>query len=207
MIRKHKIKIGFLAILSVIVFVSGIFMSGGYAADTNPYMKEGAKYDEVKALYQKRVNDLFNSKLALMKSGDSGSGTAEIPTGDNCSENNYSTFCLALAAAQEYQNYVVGLEKLKQTVDIPENDLSIESISSGVISKRADINNEIERAKKALDVALATYNELSGVYRQHLEYQKLIQNLTKYNKKIIEFRKEVEKLPSKFIDASTAECT
>lgn len=207
MIRKHKIKFGLASALAIIVFVSGVFTSGGYAATTNPYEKEGAKYDEVKELYHKRVNDLFNSKLALMKKGDTGAGTAEIPTGDNCSENNYSTFCLAIAAAEEYENYVVGLQKLRSIVDIPENDLSIESISSGVIGKSAEIDNEIERAKKTLDVALATYNELSGVYRQHLEYEKLIQNLTKYNKKVIEFRKEVEKLPSKFVDASTAECT
>lgn len=207
MIRKHKIKLGLIAILGIIVFVSGTFMFGTQAASTNPYEKEGSKYEEVKELYHKRVNDLFNSKLSLLKKGDKGSGTAEIPKGDNCSENNYSTFCLALAAAEEYQNYVVGLEKLKEVVDIPENDLSIANISSGVLSKRAEINNEIERSKKALDVALATYNELSGVYRQHLEYEELIKNLTKYNKKVIEFRKEVEKLPSKFVDATTAECT
>lgn len=206
---KHKqtLKLGFSAALAIIVFISGVFMSGTFAATTNPYEKEGITFAKVQELYHKRVNDLFNSKLALLKKGEKGSGTAEIPTGDNCSENNYSTFCLALASATEYENYLVGLEKLKLTVDIPEGDLSIETISKGVVNKRALIDNEIERAKKTLDVALATYNELSGVYRQHLEYEIMIKNLTKYNKKVIEFREEVEKLPSKFIDATTTQCT
>ncbi|MFC1599442.1 hypothetical protein ACFL3T_00250 [Patescibacteria group bacterium] len=205
--HKHTLKLRFVAALSIMVFLSGVWMSGTMAATSNPYEKEGLKYEEVKELYHKRVNDLFNSKLKLLKQGEKGSGTAEIPKGDNCSENNYSTFCLALASAKEYENYVVGLEKQKLIVDIPDNDLSIEKISVGVISKRGEIDNEIKRSKKTLDVALATYNELSGVYRQHLEYETLIKNLTKYNKKVTEFRKEVEKLPSKFVDATTTQCT
>ena len=106
-------------------------MSGALAASSNPYEKEGTKYEEVRDLYHKRMNDLFNSKLALLQQGAQGSGTAEIPTGDNCSENNYSTFCLSLAAAKEYENYVVGLDKLKLTVDIPEGTPTIEEVKHG----------------------------------------------------------------------------
>lgn len=204
--QKLTIKLGFVAALAILVFMSGVWMSGTFAATSNPYEKEGAKYEEVRDLYHKRVNDVFNKKLALMKQGDKGSGTAEIPKGDNCSENNYSTFCLALATAKEYENYIIGLDKLKLVVDVPE-DRSIAGTSMGVIGKRAEIENEKVRAKKTLDVALATYNELAGLYQQHLEYEKMIKNLTKYNKKVTEFRKEVEELPPKFIDATTAECT
>lgn len=210
MLMKHKlrIKLGLSIILALAVLTSGMLMGGAIAATSNPYDSADKKYEEVKELYHKRVNDLFNSKLKLLKTGPKGSGTAEIPKGDNCSENNYSTFCLALAVANEYDNYVIALEKQKNKIDIPEEgDIDITSLSTSTMNKNYEINNEIDRAKKALDVALATYNEMSATYQQHLEYEILIKNLTKYNKKVIEFREEVEKLPPKFIDATTTQCT
>lgn len=208
---KHKltIKLGLSVILALTVLTSGILMGGALAADSNPYDKADKKYEEVKELYHKRVNDLFNAKLKLLKQGPKGSGTAEIPKGDNCGDNNYSTFCLSLAVAGEYDNYVIALEKQKNKVDVPDegDNIDLIKLNTSSLVKNIEINIEIERAKKALDVALATYNEMSAMYQQHLEYEKLIKNLTKYNKSVIEFREEVEKLPSKFIDATTTQCT
>ena len=205
--QKLTIKLGLSVILALAVLTSGVLMGGAIAATSNPYDID-KKYEEVKELYHKRVNDLFNGKLKLLKAGPKGSGSAEIPKGDNCSDNNYSTFCLSLAVAGEYDNYVLALEKQKNKVDIPEGEnIDLLSLGTGTINKNAEINNEIDRAKKALDVALATYNEMSATYQQHLEYEILIKNLTKYNKQVIEFREEVEKLPPKFIDATTTQCT
>jgi len=206
--QKLTIKLGLSVILALAMLTSGVLMGGALAADSNPYDKADKTYENIKELYHKRVNDLFNAKLKLLKQGPKGSGTAEIPKGDNCSDNNYSTFCLSLGVATEYDNYVLALEKQKNKVDIPEGEsIDLNNLVTSSLVKIASINNEIDRAKKALDVALATYNEMSATYQQHLEYEILIKNLTKYNKKVIEFREEVEKLPSKFIDATTTQCT
>lgn len=206
MIEKHKIKIGLTLILAVLILASGILYGTLHAATTNPYDKEELTLEEVEVLYHKRINDLFNSKLKLMKQGDQGSGTTEIPTGDECSENNYSTFCLSIAAADEYEKYAEALRKRKETVSVGQEDsLAVIGILSA--GQTLAIDNELYRSKKTLNMALDKYNEILPVYRMHEKFQKLIETLTKYNKKLSEFRGEVEKMPSKFVDATTTKCT
>ncbi|MFC1647793.1 hypothetical protein ACFL10_02250, partial [Patescibacteria group bacterium] len=135
-----------------------------------------------------------------------GSGTAEIPKGDECSENNYSTYCMAIAVADEYEKYAEALKSRRQYIT-PGEETDITKLGMQAISQGKEIENELTRSKQALDMALATYNEILPAYRMHLKYEKLIKALTKYNKKLSEFRKEVEKLPPKFIDVTTAKCT
>jgi len=205
MIKNTKLKIGFSIILTVAVLASGLLFGSLQAATTNQYDKFELTIDEVKVLYHKRINDLFNSKLKLMKQGDKGPGSTEIPKGDECSENNYSTFCLAITAADEYEKYAEALRKRKRIIPAGSTELTVAGIQSAAQTRLIDI--ELDGAQRALDMALATYNEMLPVYRMHEKFQKLIEALTKYNKKLSEYRKEVEKLPPKFIDATTASCT
>ncbi|MFC1810703.1 hypothetical protein ACFLZH_04340 [Patescibacteria group bacterium] len=206
MINKIHIKSGLTLILAVAVLLSGLYFGTLFAATTNPYDKSELTLQEVEKLYHKRVNDLFNSKLKLLKQGDEGSGTAEIPKGDECSENNYSTYCMAIAVADEYEKYAEALKSRRQYIT-PGEETDITKLGMQAISQGKEIENELTRSKQALDMALATYNEILPAYRMHLKYEKLIKALTKYNKKLSEFRKEVEKLPPKFIDVTTAKCT
>jgi hypothetical protein len=206
MIKKHKIKLGLITVLSILIVVSGMLYGNLQAASTNPYDKQELTFEEVKVLYHKRINDLFNSKLKLLKQGDEGSGTTEIPTGDECSENNYSTFCLALAAADEYEKYEEALRKRREIVPVGDEE-GLERLGIIAAGQALAIDNELERSKKTLDMALDTYNETLPAYRMHDRFEQLIETLTKYNKKLSELRKEVEKLPSKFVDATTAKCT
>lgn len=179
-----------------------------YASDTvNPYDNEQLTIQEVEKAYHKRVNEIFNAKLTLLKQGEKGSGTTEIPKNNECSENNYSTYCLAITAAKEYDQYEVALSKRKAYVNITNENATLEEVSLMTISQHNEITNELDRAKKALDIGIKTYDELFAAYRMHLQYEKIIKSLTKYNTKLIEFRKEVEKLPGKFIDATTTQCT
>lgn len=206
MIQKQKLKFGFTLILAILILASGLFFGTLQAATINPYDKEQLTLDQVKVLYHKRINDIFNSKLKLLKQGDKGSGTTKIPTADECSENNYSTFCLAMAVADEYEKYAEALRKRKQTVSVgQEEGLAVIGILSA--GQTINIDNELTQAKKALDMALDTYNEILPTYRMHEKFEKLIEALTKYNKKLSELRQEVEKLPAKFVDATTAKCT
>ncbi len=173
----------------------------------NPYDKEELTVREVEKAYHTRVNDIFNAKLTLLKQGEKGGGTTEAPKNDECSENNYSTYCLALAVAKEYDQYSVALNKKKAYVVITDENATLEQVSLMTISQHNEIVNELDRSRKALDIGVKTYDELLAAYRMHLQYEKIIKSLTKYNKKLSEYRKEVEKLPGKFIDATTTQCT
>ena len=75
------------------------------------------------------------------------------------------------------------------------------------ISARLDaINREIDSAKQALDVTLATYDELKTAWAMHKRYIVIYENLVKYRDKLVEIRHQVEDFPSKFIDATTTMC-
>lgn len=204
---KSNLKIGFAVILAALVMISGLYIGTLQAATTNPYDKTELTLTQVEKLYHQRVNDLFNAKLKLLKQGEKGSGTAEVPKGDECSENNYSTFCLAMASAEEYEKFKEAILKRKGYITLNPDDQSLDFASLTAVSQGSEIDNELTRSRKALDLALATYNEVLPAYRTHLKYLELIKALTDYNKKFSEFRKEVEKLPGKFIDATTAKCT
>jgi hypothetical protein len=175
----------------------------------SPYANEELSLYEVEKLYHTRVNDLFNSKIKLLLEGGDGQGVNEIPEGDDCEENNYTTYCLAVGAAKEYSQYKDELLKRKTQIPLqPKNEpVTLEEASQKATAQASEIQNEINRAKAALDVSLETYDELSKAYAMHLEYKKMIENLTKYTKKLAELRKQIEKLPGKFIDATTPECT
>jgi hypothetical protein len=159
-------------------------------------------------LYHQRINDLFNAKLKLLNAGVKGSGIGEVPKGDECPENNYSTYCLSITAAKEYEQFKEAMLKKKQKIEIPEgSSASLAEVSLKAFAASDEVDAELQRAKTALDTALATYNELRVMYPMHLQFQELIKNLTEYNKKIIKLRKAVEKLPPSFIDATTGQCT
>jgi len=177
------------------------------SSQINPYDKEKLSVHEVEKTYHKRINDLFNAKLTLLKKGDKGNGTTKIPKNDECSENNYSTYCLAMAVAKEYDQYLIALNKRKTYITVEKDSITLEEASSMTISQYNEITNELNRSRKALDISIETYKETLVAYKMHLQYEKIIKSLTKYSKKLSEFRKEVEKLPGKFIDATTTQCT
>ncbi len=205
---KSKIKIKSL-ITILLIGISFMWHSSMlYASSTvNPYEKESLEIKEIEKMYHKKVNDIFNSKLTLLKQGEKGKGTAEVPKNDQCGENNYSTYCLAVTVAKEYDQYAVAMDKRKSYIKITEENMTLTQASLTTINQRNEVENELNRSKLALDMAVKTYDEILVSYKLHMQYEKIIKSLTKYNKKLIEYRKEVEKLPGKFIDASTTQCT
>jgi len=201
-----KIKIGIICAIGLMVIHGAVNLYA--AATSSPYENDRLSLYEVTKLYHKRINDLFNAKIKLLNEGAKGPGIGQTPDGDECPEKNYSTYCLAMTAAKEYEMFKAALEKRKQTVDLGEDARpSLETVTMQAFAKINEIDQELARSRKALDTALQTYNELRIAYPMHLQYQELIKNLTEYNKKLMDLRKQVEKLPGKFIDATTTECT
>jgi len=209
MIKKHKLKLVTAFLISIMLILNTVQLKDLFAlAATSPYENDKLSIYDIELLYQSRINDLFNAKLKLLSEGEKGSGIGKTPDGDECPENNYSTYCLAMTAAKEYEQFKATLVKRRQLVDIgTDANATLGEVVTKAFSKTTEIDLELARSKKALDSALANYNELRIAYPMHLQYLDLIKNLTQYNKKLTDLRKEVEKLPGKFIDASTAQCT
>jgi len=209
MIKKLKIKIGIVFVLGIMVILSTVRLEDLYAlATTSPYENDKLSLYDVELLYHVRINDLFNSKLKLLNDGEKGAGIGKTPDGDECPENNYSTYCLAMTAAKEYEQFKTALQARKKVVEIgTDPNATLQDVTMQAFSKVNEINQELVRSKKALDSALQNYSELRIAYPMHLQYLEVIKNLTEYNKKLTNLRKEVEKVPPKFIDASTAQCT
>lgn len=204
-----KVKILISIIITFFIVFNTVNLDSLYAAeDKSPYDNEELEIKELKKLYHKRINDLFNSKQLLLTLGEKGPGLNEVPKGDDCEENNYTTFCLAMAVAKEYEQYANALQKRKSYVKASEEkDEALEEATIRIEAQAKDIENELITSRKALDTALQAYKELRTAYPMHLQYEETIKSLTKYNKKLSELRIEVENLPKKLIDATTVKCT
>lgn len=203
---KRTIKI--LLLTGLIIASTALYATILYASsEINQYDNEDLSLQEVEKKYHERVNEIFNSKLTLLKQGEKGSGTSEIPKNDECGEKNYSTYCLAISVAKEYDKYSFALNKRRSYTKIEKQDMTLEEVAIITINQQNQITRELERSKKALDIAIRTYDEILVTYRMHIQYEKIIKSLTKYNSKLTDFRKEVERLPGKFIDATTTQCT
>jgi len=205
MLKSRTIKIWTILFIIMFAAISMIPIRNLYAskATTNPYENDKLSLSELETKYHDRMNNLFNTKIKLMIDGK---GTDKSPTGDDCAEDNYSTFCMAITAANELDQYQTVLIARSTKVDIGEDD-TILDVSTKQTAKYNEINTELIRAKKALDATLQAYNELKIAYPMHVQYQETIKNLTQYNKKMSKLRQEIEQLPGKFIDATTTECT
>lgn len=205
MLKSRTVKIWTILFITMFAAISMLPLGNLYASSaiTNPYENDKLSLSELEEKYHDRMNDLFNTRIKLMVDGK---GTDKLPSGDDCEEDNYNTFCMALTAANELDQYQIALVKRNVKLDIEDGE-TILDLSAKQTAKQNEINTELKRAKKALDATLQAYNELKIAYPMHVQYQETIKNLTEYNKKMSNLRQEVEQLPGKFIDATTAECT
>lgn len=68
------------------------------------------------------------------------------------------------------------------------------------------IDEEIPRAKQALDQTLDAYNQMRTAWQLHVRYMDIFAELVKYRDHIVEIRKSTDAFPIKFIDATTTKC-
>lgn len=151
-----------------------------------------------------------------------------------CAENdyaNYSTYCVAITlyadpsfgykgfrdvmscrknelfeSTKEKNAYIDGMvmgEKNEQEVYKIYQQEAILSISN----KISQATNAVNDAKAALDQTLSAYDQMKLAWSLHTRYVKIYEDLVKYRDKLVDIRHYVETFPSKFIDASTTQCT
>lgn len=68
------------------------------------------------------------------------------------------------------------------------------------------IDEEIVRAKNALDQTLDAYSQLKTAWQMHVRYMDVFSDLVKYRDYLVAIRKQTDAFPFRFINASTTKC-
>ncbi len=121
----------------------------------------------------------------------------------DCRKNRLFDTVTEETAWSDYQDAMILGEENEQDA---QNALQLQrALTKSARMER--IEKEIDSAKQALDVTLATYDELKTAWTMHKRYVKIYENLVIFRDKMAEIRHQVEEFPSKFIDATTTMCT
>lgn len=135
----------------------------------------------------------------------------EGSTEPNC-EDNVSTFCLAVYLNYNLEEFEVFLQKNKDKLnfgtaeDDSSNPITLEDAFEEASAQRSLVDTQTLLAEDTIDLTLAVYNQVQIVYPVHEEMLALIQNLDDYRGNLASVRDVIEKYPSKFNGASTAQC-
>lgn len=68
------------------------------------------------------------------------------------------------------------------------------------------IDEEIKRAKQAMDQTLDAYSQLKSAWQMHVRYMDIFAELVKYRDHLVEIRKQTDAFPFRFIDATSTKC-
>jgi len=79
-------------------------------------------------------------------------------------------------------------------------------LSDSTAKKVEFIDQEIDRAKEALDKTLDAYSQLRMSWKLHEKYIDTFAELVKYRDYLVSIRKQTDTFPFKFIDATTTKC-
>ena len=207
-----------------------------YASAGSEYFNPSRSTENVMELYHTNINVQFNNYIRMMITSHPDDPRGKAPVNEDAclAGDNYSTYCVAYALLMNRQ---FGYMQYRKALDCRRNivfdgaaerdqwnsyigamiygessEANVESIYQGQkileISARLEgINREINDAKAALDQTLAAYMELKTAWPMHKKYIEIYENLIKYRDKLAEIRHHVEEFPSKFIDATTTQCT
>jgi hypothetical protein len=78
---------------------------------------------------------------------------------------------------------------------------------TGSTAKRVQfINEEMVRAKTALDQTVDAYSQLKTAWQMHVQYIDIFSELVKYRDHLVDVRKQTDTFPFRFIDATTTKC-
>lgn len=163
---------------------------------------------ELATAYHESVNELFNAKAKKLITEDETANKESLDE-EEClkTDNNVSTFCVAVQAIDLYEQYKDELYKRwDPTQKDIENSESLTDALSNTSSKRDFIKEQVAKSKVALDMTLSAYNELRWSFELHKQYKQVIKDLLKYRDKLADVRQYVEQYPARFADATTPYC-
>lgn len=211
-----------------LAFVAGLLLPRSYGPLLSANSLDGiyddyTNLDEVIKAYHLNSNAIVNYYLERLLDPNQAeygyvSYPPDLPNEDgapipNCSENNVSTFCLAVALNENLEDFGKYLQKHQNDVDFgtaEDGDAStlvtLNDALKMASSQRNTVDAQVQLSEETLDLTLAIYNQVQLVYPLHAEMLTLIENLDDYRSNLAELRNLIERYPSKFNGASTAQC-
>ncbi len=221
----HKIKPHFWSIKwFALAFAIGLLlprMDGGFSltavTETPSDYDEYATVNEAMQAYHLAANEITNWYLGrLLNPNAVEYGYVSYPPEDSECEafgSNVSTYCLAYILNENLKQYGIYLEKHKDDIDATTNaagedtgPISFSDAWEQVAEQQRSFSTQGELSEDALDLTLAIYNQVQIVYPVHKELTTVISNMEDYLKNLKSLRDVIEKYPSKFNGASTAQC-
>lgn len=200
---------------SVVVYSS---VSDGKSDNEKDVERPGETYaeysnslDKEKKAYHKYLNKRFEINIvAISRALQKAKDLSEKDVNEIVGNEQFSTWKLAsdLVCSYEkyskYVNYFAFVHEISQESTVQEQNVRelLQAIDSDVNSWK----RELADAKKALDLALATYDHFVIAFPMHLKYRQVIQELILYREQFRLLRELISCLPSKFVNQSTAKC-
>lgn len=84
--------------------------------------------------------------------------------------------------------------------------LTLVDVTDSAARRIQFIDEEIDRAKIAMDQTLDAYSQLKSAWQMHVKYMDIFAELVKYRDHLVAIRKQTDVFPFRFIDATTTKC-
>ena len=175
------------------------------------YLEYSNTLDEEKEAYHAYLNLKFETKIAAIATIISKSKDLDKKKIDQIlSDKNLSTWSLARDLVCSYEKYSKYVNHFAFTYSVdPEatsRGVSVSELLMAANDTVSEWKKELKDSKKALDVALATYDQFTIAFPLHLKYREVIAELILYRQQFSLLRSLISCLPSKFVNQSTTKC-
>lgn len=200
-----------------LAFVTGALFSFNYGpnlsasitgADQSSIYDDYASMEEAIKAYHLANNVTVNEFLEKLL--DPNLTDQVVYPGDDAEcTDNVSTYCLAVVLNTNLVQFEIYLQKNQNKFSdtlFEDGVISLDDAFTVASSQRSTVDEQVLLSEQTLDLTLAVYNQVQLVYPVHKEMLNLIQNLDDYRGNLADIRNVLEKYPSKFNGASTAQC-
>lgn len=125
---------------------------------------------------------------------------------EKCGEN-VSTYCVSMLGTDMYLQYLQKMTDLRPTLEqVDEAILPVQHLIAVTAERNERMDQEVERARQALEGTLAVYNEYRLAYPLHKKYEQIIKDLIKYKLALKDLRLETAQFPGKYVDTTSDQC-
>lgn len=168
---------------------------------TNEHFRELITFFEDKTDMESILDETTRSRLGSPQNLDSECSTDE--------DMNFSSSCLAYKLNQEYLDLVESLQQdleradvdtLRESADITAGISDI-GITNQFAAEQLELSSELQRQ------TVAFYQQTLLTFPLHIQYQITIDELNKFLSNVRQINRKISIYPSKFHNATTAQCT
>lgn len=175
------------------------------------YTEYSATLDKEKEAYHAYLNLQFEKKVAAIATTIKKAKDFDKEKIDKILANeNLSTWSLARDLICSYEKYSKYVDYFAFTYSVDSDAVTqganVSELLEAANSTVSKWKKELKDSKKALDVALATYDQFTIAFPLHLKYREVISELILYRQQFSLLRSLISCLPSKFVNQSTTKC-